>query len=144
MSRDSALFINIAYVFNAIDIIDCYIKSGLSIYDPEHKVRFVISDDDSFDWEDLSITYDKLKEIIEYKQKNGFPIGIYFFEGDICVTDLLITDSDTLIISCDVNRKIFKTVGRFEFTDVNWYIEKFIIPLIKNNFVIESFKYHEY
>lgn len=144
MSTEAMLVVKFHCGINATEIIDCYIKNGLSVFSPQHKVHFVTSDDDSFDWEDLSITYDRLKEMVEYKQKNNFTIGLAFFEGDICITELLVTDHDSIILSCDINRKTINSSDRYkEFTDANWYIEKLVIPL-KKVFAVLGFEFSEW
>lgn len=141
MSVEAGLSLHL-YEYKFMDIIDCYLKCGLDVFGSDRRAYFVTSDDDSYDWEYLSVTYDVLKSVIERKERIGATIGIALFENGDEVTSLLKTEAGDLIIGCDINRRTLEVSGH-RYTDANWYIEKFIAPLDENGIAVEGFKFWE-
>ncbi|MGN1105757.1 MAG: hypothetical protein ACI4RH_03835 [Huintestinicola sp.] len=142
MSTDAGLYVYLED-FRAADILDCYEKSGLSLYDARGMAYIISSEDDSFEWEYIFASREKLDEIILHRQKCGFPVGISLYENGECITDLLITSDEFIILSCDINRKEVILSDDSSFTDVNYYIGKLILPLLKQNFKVVCYKYIE-
>lgn len=142
MSVDAGLRLHLSG-YRIMDIVECYRKCGLDVFNFMGGAHIGISDDDDFDWECLSVTYDELKSVIESRERNGLPIGIALFENGAAVTSLLKTQSDELVISCDINRKTFAENG-VKHTDVNYCISKFVVPLEENGFAVAGFDFWEY
>lgn len=124
--------------FRIMDIVGVYMKRGLSVFDRDNCANIITSDD--FDWDHLSVTFDELTKVIEDKERRCSPVCIYLYENGEAVTCLLKTTPDELSVACDVNRRTLEVSG-FRYTDVNWYIEKFIAPLGEDGFYAENFKY---
>lgn len=124
--------------YRIMDIVGVYLRRGLSVFDRDNRAYIVTSDD--YDWDHLSVTFDELTKFIEDKERRCSPIGISLYENGEPVTDLLKTTPDELTIACDVNRRTLEVSG-LRYTDINWYIEKFIAPLGADGFYAENFEY---
>lgn len=126
--------------YRIMDIVSVYMKRGLSVFDRDNRAFIITSDD--FDWDHLSVTFDELTKFIEDKESRRSPVCITLYENGEPVTSLLKTTPDELSIACDVNRRTLEASG-FRYTDVNWYIEKFIAPLGADGFYAENFEYQQ-
>ena len=124
--------------YRIMDVVGVYMKRGLSVFDRDDRAYVIISDD--YDWDHLSVTFDELTKFIEDKERRCSPICITLYENGEPVTSLLKTTPGELSIACDINRRTFEVSGR-RYTDVNWYIEKFIEPLAAHGFYTENFEY---
>lgn len=142
MSVEASLWVYLGE-YRIMDIVGVYLKRGLSVFDRDNRAFIITSDD--FDWDHLSVTFDELKGIIEDRERRGSVVCISLYENGERVTNLLKDTSDKLGIgiACDINRRTLDSGGRRRYTDVNWYIEKFIEPLRADGFVIEGFKFWE-
>lgn len=129
--------------YKIMDIVNVYLRCGLSVFDSENRAYVNISDGDNFDWEYFSVTFDELTGIISDKERGGSsPVGIYLYEDGEPVTDLLRIAPNKLMISCDNNRRTLDGSIRGQ-TDVNWYVKKFIAPLEAEGLAVEGFDYTE-
>lgn len=128
--------------FQSADVVECYIKKGLGVFDPRGRAHIITSDDELYDWNYEQMTYTQLKDIINYRQQHNFPIGISLFENNILITNLLIQPPDRITFNCDINRKTVGS-GNTVFTDVNWYIEKLVVPLIEAGLGVTFLEYWE-
>lgn len=137
MSVEASLNIHLGE-YRIMDVVGVYMKRGLSVFDSDDRA-FVITSDD-YDRERLSVTFEELTKFIEDKERRCSPICITLYENGEPVTDVLKTTPDELSIACDINRRTFEVGGR-RYTDVNWYIEKFIEPLAAHGFYVENFEY---
>ena len=142
MSLDAGISLELKR-FQTMDIIECYIKSGLEIYNSQQQVYIITSNDDSYDWNYRSVTYNELNNIINYRQEHSLPIGISFYENGVRITNLLVVFPNKIIFNCDINRKIIELANNENYTDVNWYIENLVMPLIRNNYYISHLEYWE-
>ena len=140
MSVDASLWVYLGE-YRIMDIVGVYQKRGLSVFDSDN--RAFISTSDDFDFEYLSVTFDELKGIIEEKERGGLPVCISLYENGEPVTSLLKTSPDELCIACDVNRRTLDSGGRRRYTDVNYYIEKFVEPLEADGFAVQWFEFRE-
>lgn len=140
MSVDASLNVYLGE-YRIMDIVGVYLKRGLSVFDRDNRAFIITSDD--YDWDYLTITFDELTKIIEDKERRGSLVCISLYENGEPVTNLLKTTPDELGIACDINRRTLDSGGRRRYTDVNWYIEKFIEPLRTDGFVVEGFKFWE-
>ena len=129
--------------YRIMDIVGVYLKRGLSVFDRDNRAFIITSDD--YDWDFLSVTFDELTKIIEDKERRGSPICISLYENGEPVTSLLKTNPNELGIACDINRRTLDVSGHRgrPYTDVNWYIEKFIAPLEADGFIIGDFEFSE-
>ncbi len=137
MSVEASLNVHLGK-YRIMDIVGVYMKRGLSVFDRDNRAFIITSDD--YDWDYLSVTFDELTKFIEDKERRCSPICITLYENGEPVTSLLKTTPDELSIACDVNRRTLE-VNEFRYTDVNWYIEKFIEPLGADGFYAENFEY---
>lgn len=137
MSVDAALVVYLGE-YRIMDIVGVYQRRGLNVFDRDS--RTFISTSEDFDFDYLSVTFDELKGIIEEKERGGLPVCISLYENGEPVTNLMKNAPGELCVACDIKRKTFDS-GRF--TDVNWYIEKFIEPLEADGFAVEGFKFWE-
>lgn len=140
MSVDASLNVYLGK-YRMMDIVGVYLKRGLSVFDRDNRAFIITSDD--YDWDHLHITFDELTKIIEDKERRGSLVCISLYENGEPVTNLLKTTPDELSIACDINRRTLDSGGRRRYTDVNWYIEKFIEPLRADGFAVEWFKFWE-
>ena len=140
MSVEASLNIHLGE-YRIMDIVGVYLKRGLSVFDRDNRAFIITSDD--YDWDYLSVSFDELTKFIEDKESRGSPICITLYENGEPVTNLLKTTPDKLGVACDINRRKLDSGGRRRYTDVNWYIEKFIEPLRADGFVIEGFEFWE-
>lgn len=130
------------YKYSIMDIVNVYLRCGLSVFDNENRAYVNISDGDDFDWEYLTVTFNELTDIISEKERGGTYVGILLYEDGEPVTDLLRFAPNRLMISCDVNRRTLDGSIRGQ-TDINWYVKKFISPLEAEGFAVEGFEYSE-
>lgn len=138
MSVDAYLNIRLGE-YRITDIIGVYQRRGLSVFDRDSLAFFITSDD--YDWERLTVPFDELAKKITDMERKGLPVGITLYESGEAVTSLLKTEANVLCIACDVNRKTFGKNRRY--TDVNWYIEKFVEPLEDDGFTVGSVEFTE-
>lgn len=140
MSLDASLNLYLGE-YRIMDIVGVYLKRGLSVFDRDNRAFIITSDD--YDWDYLSVTFDELAKFIEDKERRCSPVCISLYEDGERVTTLLKIPPNELSIACDINRKTLDRGVRHRYTDVNWYIEKFIEPLEADGFVIEMFEFSE-
>ena len=142
MSVQASLWVYLGE-YRIMDIVGVYLKRGMSVFDRDNRAYIVTSDD--YDWEHLSITFDELKGIIEDKERRGSPVCISLYENGEPVTNLLKDTSDKLGIgiSCDINRRTLDSGKWRRYTDVNYYIEKFVEPLEVDGFAVQGFEFRE-
>lgn len=141
MSLDASLNIHLGE-YRIMDIVGVYLKRGLSVFDSDGRAFIITSDD--YDWDYLSVTFDELADFIADKELRCSPICISLFENGEPITNLLKTTPNELGVACDINRKTLDRGVRRLYTDVNWYIAKFIEPLETDGFVIEGFEFWEF
>ncbi|MDE6732198.1 MAG: hypothetical protein K2J77_04910 [Oscillospiraceae bacterium] len=142
MSVQASLWVYLGE-YRIMDIVGVYLKQGMSVFDRDNRAYIVTSDD--YDWEHLSITFDELKGIIEDKERRGSPVCISLYENGEPVTNLLKDTSDKLGIgiACDINRRTLDSGKWRRYTDVNYYIEKFVEPLEVDGFAVQGFEFRE-
>lgn len=140
MSVSASLDIHLGE-YRIMDIVGVYLKRGLSVFDRDDRAYIITSDD--YDWEYLSVTFDELSDIITERERRGSTVGIMLYENGEPVTDLLKTTPDELAVACDINRRTLDMDVRRRYTDVSWYIEKFVAPLETDRAVIERFQFWE-
>ncbi len=140
MSLDANLNIHLGE-YQIMDIVGVYLKRGLSVFDSNGRAYIITSDD--YDWEYLSVTFDELSDIITERERSGLTVGIMLYENGEPVTDLLKTTHNKLSVACDLNRRTLDMNVRRRYTDVSWYIEKFVAPLESDRAVIEWFEFWE-
>lgn len=141
MSVEAALCVHLNE-YSMTDILNVYLRRGLSVFDGRNRAFMITSDGDEYDWEYLSVTFGELTGIISDKERGGSPVGIMLYENGEAVANLLKTSPGKLVITCDVNRRTLDGSCR-RYTDVNWYIEKFIAALEADGFVFAGFDYWE-
>lgn len=139
MSVDAALTVYLGE-YRIMDIVGVYQKRGLSVFDSDNRAYIITSDD--FDCERLSVTFEELSRIIGDNERRGSAVGISLYANGERVTSLLKTAPDELCIACDINRKTLERGGR-RYTDVNYYIEKFVEPLETGGYAVQGFKFWE-
>lgn len=131
-------------ILDVIDIIDCLIGNGWDIHDAEGKISFLPVDDNGYySWSTEYLTDIQMKSIIKAKSEKKETIGFSFYKDNVCGTNILFLTSNEIIISCDINRKIIQLKDGVTFTDVNWYINEFVAPLIVKGYRILKFEYTE-
>lgn len=141
MSVSASLDIHLGE-YRIMDIVGVYLRRGLSVFDCDGRAYIITSDD--YDWDYLSVTFDELADIIAEKERIGSIIGIMLYENGEPVTELLKTTPEELSIDCDINRRTLDMDVCRRYTDVNWYVRKFIAPLEEDGFVIEEFEFWEF
>lgn len=127
--------------YRIMDIVGVYLDRGLSVFDRDGRAYIITSDD--YDREYISVTFEELSDIIAERERKGSIIGIMLYENGEPVTELLKTTPDELSVDCEVNRRTLDIGLCRRFTDVNWYIEKFVAPLETYRPVIEFYKFWE-
>lgn len=140
MSVEAALSVYLGE-YRIMDIVGVYQRRGLSVFDRDDRAYIITSDD--YDWDFLSAAFEELAKIIEEKERGGSPVGIALYENGERVTDLFKTAPNELGIACDVNRKTLDSGVWRRYTDVNYYIEKFVEPLEADGFVVQGFEFRE-
>ncbi len=140
MSVEASLWVYLGE-YRIMDIVGVYLKRGMSVFDRDNRAFIITSDD--FDRDHLSVTFDELAKIIEEKESGGSLVGVALYENGERVTDLLKNAPNELGIACDINRRTLDSGNWRRYTDVNWYIEKFIEPLEADGFAVQGFKFWE-
>ena len=123
-------------------VLRCFEESGLELYSPGGTVEMIVSRDDSFTWGDIHIPHDELYARAAEHDIIKSAFGIMLFKNGSKFTSILIVSDDEIIISCDINRKTY-FYGDTELTDVNFFIEMLVVPLMRN-FSASGFEYMEY
>ncbi|MDS0526552.1 hypothetical protein NNC19_12745 [Clostridium sp. SHJSY1] len=104
-----------------------------------------LGDDDDFDWQYDEISINELMDIVDKKEERREVIGlIMLWDTTEIGVNLLIHSELELSFSCSINRKKLNNLDNRSITDVNWYVEKIIPLLQKNNYIVESFSFEEY
>lgn len=143
MSLSAAIKIELNTV-DVIDIVECLICNGWSIRDAEGKISFLpVDDNEYYSWSAEFLTDVQLKLIIKSKLVKKEVIGLFFYKDNVCYTNILFLPSSEIIVNCDINRKIIQSKDGIMFTDVNWYINEVIVPLIINGYQVRRFEYIE-
>lgn len=100
-----------------------------------------LGDNDDFDWKIEKIEDINLLEILAEKEKSGELIGVAMVWKNTGSGGTFLFHSDgSISINLSINRKKIEE----KFTDVNWYIDKLISPLIEAKIIIESFVFSEH
>lgn len=127
--------------YRIMDIVGVYLDRGLSVFDRDGRAYIITSDD--YDREYISVTFEELSDIIAERERKGSITGIMLYENGEPVTELLKTTPNELSVDCEVNRRTLDLDVRRRFTDVNWYIEKFVVPLETDRAVVEWYEFWE-
>ncbi|WP_261828717.1 hypothetical protein [Inconstantimicrobium mannanitabidum] len=127
---------------SVIQLINTFISNNWRLQD-DGKISYLpLGDDDDFDWQYNEISVEELMNIVNKKEICREIIGLLMLWDTTDVgVQLLIHSELELSFSISVNRK---TIDNGNITDVNWYLEKIITLLKKNNYIIESFSFEEY
>jgi hypothetical protein len=127
---------------SAMQLINIFILNNWRLQDNGKVSYLPLGDDDDFDWQYNEIMVEELMNIVSKKEVCGEIIGLLMLwdTTDIGV-QLLIRSELELSFSISVNRK---TIDNGNITDVNWYLEKIITLLKKNDYIVESFAFEEY
>lgn len=56
--------------YDIMEVINVYLRCGLSVFDSENRAYVYISDGDNYDWEYMSVTFDELTGIILDKERS--------------------------------------------------------------------------
>lgn len=140
MSVDAGLYIYLEK-FRASDIVKCYLKSGLDIFNNK-RINLIISEDDSFERDYISADTETVFTMLDDRQDRGIISGITLYSNGEAFSDILIFPHEYIILSCDINRRTVM-INKTEFTDINYYIRKFLVPLAENGYNISGYKYIE-
>lgn len=126
------------------EIIDCLICSGWSIYDEDNNVNFLpINDNGYFSWTKEKLTVDQFYSLIATKEEKNEVIGVLLYKYNMCGTSVLFLPSHEIIFSCDINRRVIHLQNKNSFTDINWYVNELVAPLINKGYKILNFEYSE-
>ena len=99
---------------------------------------------DAFDWQrDKSIDEEQVLTIIQAKEKKSELTGLVMTREDSKIgCSLLYHKTGTISFGLDINRKLYSNKHRF--TDINWYIDHLVSPLIAQQITIVSIKWDEH
>ena len=104
-----------------------------------------LNDHDNFNWCCKELTSAELFHLTTEKEKANETVGIqlYYHSGKVGIT-LLANKSSAYSFSLNCNRVKRAEESGIGYTDVNWYIEKIIWELQKQNVQIEFMQYQEF
>lgn len=143
MSLSASIKIELQYP-SVTEIIDCLICSGWSIYDEDSCINFLpINDNEYYSWTKEKLTNDQFRSLIEAKEDQKEVIGVLLYKDNICGTSVLFLPSNEIVFSCDINRKVIELQNGNSFTDINWYVNELVAPLINKGYKILNFDYSE-
>lgn len=126
-------------------LISTLISDKWRLQDKDKISYLPLGDDDNYDWKSNEITINELMDIVDKKEDRGEKIGlIMLWDLTEIGVSLLIHSELELSFSCTINRKRLVNSDNRSITDINWYVEKIILLLKNNNYVIESFSFEEY
>lgn len=131
--------------YSVIDIVKCLLNNDWTLYNANRRITFLPADDkDKFDWQEQDITEENLFNIIDYKHRCREIIGLeLYYKNDNTGISLLFFSASEFSAMCSINRKIVCNDNSINFTDVNWYIKNIIVPLKREGFQLECFKFEE-
>lgn len=146
MSVSASIDIQLGKVSNekisALQVINTFITNKWRIQNDNNISYLPLGDEDSFEWQSDDISVEQLINIVEKKESHGEIIGILmFWDSTEIGVELLIRSELELSFNLSINRKL---IGNTENTDINWYIEKIVVLLKENNYIIEYFSFDEY
>ena len=129
---------------SAIQLIKTFIRNKWRIQ-WNNNISYLPVGDDDFDWQSDKISIEELVNIVEEKESRGELIGILMlWDSTEFGVELLIHSELELSFNLSVNRKVITYAKNTHITDINWYLEKIVIPLKENNYIIEYFSFDEY
>lgn len=145
MSINIKLKDNNSNKINVVTFLKDLISSGWNLINDNRIIYLPIGDDGDYDWSEDNMTIDNFFNIVKVKEENNEVIGIMikWKESEIG-GNLLIYSTSEIIFSICVNRKKIRLSNNDEMIDINWYVEKLILPLKRKNYMFESFSYEEY
>ena len=129
---------------SAIQLIKTFIRNKWRLQ-WNNNISYLPVGDDDFDWQSDKISIEELVNIVEEKESRGELIGILMlWDSTEFGVELLIHSELELSFNLSVNRKVITYAKNTHITDINWYLEKIVIPLKENNYIIEYFSFDEY
>jgi len=143
MGREAYLTINYKFSSDRIlDIIKILVKSGWSYYHNNGYVEYLpIGDNDDYDWQSEQISLDEIEKIIINKQEQKETIGInLYYHSNKCGISILTESEGKFLFDLDIDRK---TLNK-GVTDIAWYYNTIIIPLINSGCILDHIRFEEY
>lgn len=129
-------------LFSTISVLN---ESGWSLKDERGKILYLpVGDDDLFEWQDDLTSEEALKSIIDTKIQQNELVGIYMYWQNPRVSiALLFRMNRPLGIGLNVDRKKLNGEDHRAITDVNWYLQRILVPLRNRKLPIEAFTFSE-
>lgn len=128
MSNEISMEIKFSNIYDVVEILKNFKKSGWSICDCKGKVSYLpIGDNDDYNWQDSYLSDADFYNIVRIKQQNEEVIGIILFwkDSDTGIT-VLFLNNNSIIVSFSINRRKIDMNDSRSMTDVNWYIDHIV------------------
>lgn len=143
MSYEACIVINCEFRSDKIlDIIKILLNSGWTCFHDNGYVDYLpLGDDDYYDWQSSLISLDEIDGIIIEKQKRNEKVGINIYHKNTGVGICVLAETENqLMFDLDINRKTLRN----GVTDVGWYYNNVIIPLIDSGCILKQINFMEY
>lgn len=132
---------------SSVDIINCLLKFGWSLYSSENTVIYTgLGDSDDFDFLKERITESEYFRIVTQKELSKEVIAFSLFYEENCYRyriNTLIMPNRTVVISPDdETRKLL--IPDLNILDTNWYFSKILPPLLNADILIETYSFQQY
>lgn len=146
MARESMMVIDCSkYSEKIMDIIDLFFSIDWKYFNDKNQVEYLpLGDDDEFDWQESELSKEKVRELVQSKQRHSEQVGLNLYHADSKVgISFLAKDTKNIILSLNINRKTMNGTKE-SVTDVSWYLHNVIEKLELQGCMIEHFTFEEY
>ena len=133
--------------FTSVNLIECFLKEGWSLYSEEGEIIYTdVGDIDDFDYQANCFSEQDYFKIVSQKERNSEIISfrMYWLEqNDRYRIDVLITPQLEILISPDDETKKMLE-PELKMLDVNWYFYRILMTLSNSGIIVESYCFKQY
>lgn len=146
MSHTTSIDITCHTSLSSVELVKVLLDSGWNLNDHGSISMLPLHDNDQFGWSRIPFHAENVQHalnILTEKQMCGELLGIVLMWQDSQVGgEVLLATNGVLTFIASINRE--KLLREEELTDVNWYLQRLIVPLMRSKIGIEAFVWTEY
>ncbi|MGN1413109.1 MAG: hypothetical protein ACI4WY_02565 [Anaerovoracaceae bacterium] len=129
----------------ASELIGMFKAIGWDYLDEQGEIFFLPIGDKDYDWQSEKMSRKEFRKIIKKKTENGETIGVsLLWKKSETGVNLLTFQEDRFTLMISINRKTLSDNSYFFPTDVNWYLQKILIPLQAKGLPVKGYAFSEY
>jgi hypothetical protein len=142
MSHDSGFRLFYIGAWRPPQLIDMFLSFGWTL-DYDGEINILPLGDDEFNWTLFKMSeIDDVFSIIDLKSSLNEIVGVRLTWTDTkSVLYLVFEKNNSIIFDVAANRQL---LGQTDFTDINWYLQRTLFPLLDNRVQIEQIVWREH